>query len=132
MGITGLALPLMARPGIFIGIGAPAPVVTVTVPAPVVVVSPVPDTYVWDGAEYVGVVGGQYYYLGPGNLWLVMDPTRLARFHAWAKVHADWRSHAVQNEKYRQDAHGHVAPMHDAHGQGHDYNNNNKNHNYQH
>src|SRR5579863_3586152 len=47
---------------------APAPVY-VAPPPPVVEVAPVmiPDSYMWDGYEYVGLVGDQYYYLGPGN-----------------------------------------------------------------
>src|ERR1700734_1499856 len=72
------ALPLMAGPVVTVQV--PAPVVTVqvpapvvTVPAPVVTVEAVPDTYVWDGDEYVGIVGGQNYFLGPGNVWLAFD-----------------------------------------------------------
>jgi hypothetical protein len=44
--------------------------------APSVVVAPpvieepvmVPETYVWDGYENVGVVNGQYFYLGAGDV----------------------------------------------------------------
>lgn len=64
-------------------------------------VAVVPDSYVWDGYEYVGVVDNQYYYLGPGNVWMVMDPTRFQRFHVWARNHPDWRAHATQNVLYR-------------------------------
>lgn len=91
-----------------------APVVTVPAPAVTVVVG-VPDDYVWDGTEYVGVVGDQYYYLGPDHVWLVMDAPRLARFHGWEKSHADWRMHAIRNEKYRRDAHGHDVPLRGMH-----------------
>jgi hypothetical protein len=84
-------------------------------PPPAVVVAPVmiPDSYVWDGYEYVGVVGDQYYYLGPDNFWLVCDPFRLGRFHGWEGGHADWRSHAVRNDRFRADRAGHVHPRHD-------------------
>ena len=51
----------------------------------------VPDSYAWDGYEYVGLVGDQYYYLGPGNVWLFCEPFRLERFHGWERGHADWR-----------------------------------------
>src|SRR5581483_2144672 len=59
---------------------APPPVVVA--PAPVVtVIVGVLDSYVWDGDEYVGVVGSDYYYLGPDNVWVICDPVRLGRFH---------------------------------------------------
>lgn len=112
--------------GIQIGVPAPPPVI-VRVPSPVVTVEVgVPDYYVWDGYEYVGVVGGQYYYLGPDNVWVVCDPVRLARWHQWEKVHDDWRAHATVNVRYRTDAHGHYQSRHaarpgkrDDHDRGH-------------
>ncbi|MGH7992355.1 MAG: hypothetical protein ACREDQ_02485 [Limisphaerales bacterium] len=111
-GIAGLAaLTLMSGPVVTVHV--PAPVVTVQVPAPTITVA-VPDTYVWDGYEFVGVVGDQYYYLGPGNVWIVCDRARLTRFHGWEKAHADWRAHAIVNERYRLDAHGHMQPRHPA------------------
>ena len=99
-------------------VGLEFPVVTV---APVVVVGPpvieapvmVPEAYTWDGVEYVGLVGDQYYYLGPGNVWLVAGPDRLARFHGWERGHADWRGHATRNDRFRKDARGHVQPRRD-------------------
>ncbi len=70
----------------------------VYVPPPEVVVTVgVPDSYVWDGVEFVGVVGGQYMYLGPGGGWLVCDAFRLDRFHGWERGHPDWRRTAVRN-----------------------------------
>ncbi|HVV01697.1 MAG TPA: hypothetical protein VHH88_10075 [Verrucomicrobiae bacterium] len=75
----------------------PPPAPVVVEPAPVMV----PDSYVWDGYEYVGLVGDQYYYLGPGNVWIVAEPFRLARFHSWERYHRDWRAHAIRNEHYR-------------------------------
>ena len=92
---------------------APAPVVVA--PAPVWV----PDSYTWDGYEYVGIVGDQYYYLGPGDVWLVCDPFRLHRFHGWEGGHRDWRDHAVRNDRFRRDEHGHVQPRHDGQGDRH-------------
>jgi hypothetical protein len=87
----------------------PPPVVVA--PAPVVV-EPVmvPDSYVWDGYEYVGVVGGGYFYLGAGNVWLACEPFRLERFHGWERGHPDWRSHAVRNDRFRRDREGHEHP----------------------
>ena len=91
--------------------------VVVVAPAPVVVapMEPVmvPDYYAWDGVEYVGFVGGQYFYLGAGNVWLVCEPFRLERFHGWEREHADWQTHAVRNDRYRTDSHGHYQPRHD-------------------
>jgi len=74
---------------------APAPVY---VPPPQAVVTVgMPDSYVWDGVEFVGVVGDQYMYLGPGGVWLVCDPVRLGRFHGWERGHPDWRRTAIRN-----------------------------------
>lgn len=83
--------------------------------APAVVVAPamVPETYTWDGLEYVGLVGDQYFYLGPGDVWLVAGPDRLERFHGWESGHPDWRSHATRNDRFRKDAHGNVQPRRD-------------------
>jgi hypothetical protein len=88
------------------------PAVTVA-PAPPVEPVMVPEDYVWDGYEYVGLVGNQYYYLGPGNIWLVCEPFRLARFRGWQKGHPDWRAHAVRNMQFRRDASGHEHPRRD-------------------
>jgi hypothetical protein len=67
-------------------------------PPQAVVTVGVPDSYAWDGYEYVGLVGGQYMYLGPGGVWLGLDPFRLDRFHGWERGHPDWRGHAIRNE----------------------------------
>jgi hypothetical protein len=80
--------------------GPPPPAVTVGV-----VVAP--DYYVWDGFEYVGVVGGRYYYLGPRNVWVACEPFRVTRFHDWERYHPDWHNHAIRNEHYRNDNRGH-------------------------
>jgi hypothetical protein len=66
----------------------------------------VPAFYVWDGSEYIGFIGDQYYFLAPGNLWLPLSGNRLNRFRAWEKDHHDWRSHAIRNERFRRDAQG--------------------------
>lgn len=106
-------------------VSAPATVVTVQSP-PAVMLGTVPDSYVWDGDEYVGLVGNNYYYLGPNHDWLRLDAPRLGRFHDWEKVHTDWRSHAIHNEHYRYDAHGNDAPHPD---QGHDGDHHDRDHN---
>ena len=108
-----VALPSMAEQRVGVQINVPAPVVVV--PAPTVTVQAVPDSYVWDGTEYVGVVGSQYYYLGPGNVWLTLDGPRVTRFHEWERGHADWRAHAIRNDRFRHDAHGHEVPFHGGH-----------------
>src|ERR1700722_4135171 len=91
---TGVVLACVAGPTIIITAPAPpVPTVVVTTPVPAppaVTVDVVPDTYAWDGTEYVGVVGTQYYYLDPGNVWMVMDADRLNRFHGWEGAHRDW------------------------------------------
>ena len=93
------------------------PMVVVAPPPPVVMVSAepvmVPDDYAWDGVEYVGFVGDQPFYLGPGNVWLVCEPFRMERFHGWERHHADWREHAIRNDRFRADHNGHVQPRHD-------------------
>jgi hypothetical protein len=107
------ALPSMAGPTVGVQITVPAPVIVA--PAPAVTVQTVPDSYVWDGTENVGIVGSQYYYLGPGNVWLTLDGPRVTRFHEWERGHADWRTHAIRNDRFRRDAHGHEVPFHDNH-----------------
>jgi hypothetical protein len=119
---VGFAFALMPQclggPGIIINpptvvISPPAVVVSVPPPAVEVQVA-VPDYYVWDGYEYVGVVGSQYYYLGPGNVWLVCDPVRFQRFHTWEGGHPDWRTHATHNVHYRNSSgHNQPQPKHD-------------------
>ncbi|HEY3761230.1 MAG TPA: hypothetical protein VGN23_05735 [Verrucomicrobiae bacterium] len=110
-----MAMPVLAGPGVGVQIQVgvptpPPPVVVVPAPAPPTAVVVVPDSYAWDGNEYVGMVGDQYYYLGPGDMWVPMDQPHMARFHIWVGSHADWRSHAIVNEKYRYDAHHNYAP----------------------
>jgi hypothetical protein len=80
----------------------------------------VPDDYVWEGYEYVGLVGGVYFYLGPGNVWFRCEPWRLERFHGWERYHPDWHNHAIHNDRYRRDAQGHEHPWHGDHGHDHD------------
>lgn len=86
--------------------------VVVVGPAPVEVAYSepvmVPETYVWDGYENVGLVGGQYFYLGPGNIWVTCEPYRLERFHGWEGDHRDWQEHAVHNDRFRNDRDGRV------------------------
>ena len=99
------AATLSTRAGVDITIGVPAPVVVV---APVILV---PEVYVWDGVENVGIVDGQYFYLGPGDVWVACDPDRLIRFHGWERGHADWQTHAIRNDRYRRDARGNAQPV---------------------
>jgi|SRR5665213_2321507 len=85
----------------------------VVVAPPAVEVAMVPDDYYWDGYEYAGLVGDQYYYLGPGNAWVVCDPIRLGHVHVWEGGHPDWRVHVIHNDRYRSDSHGHYHPRRD-------------------
>jgi hypothetical protein len=73
----------------------------------------VPDYYVWDGYEYVGVIGSQYYYLAPGDVWAPMPSERRERFEHWEHNHHDWQEHAIRNERYRHDMNGHEYPWHE-------------------
>jgi len=98
----GLVSGCVVRPYGGVAVEAPSPV---TVEAGVV-----PDDYVWDGYEYVGVVGSGYYYLGPNHVWLVAGSDRIARFHGWVRYHPDWHAHAIVNVRYRTDVHGHYQP----------------------
>ena len=111
IGISSLAaLPLMAGPSVLVQVSAPA-----------VTVAAVPGAYAWDGYEYVGVVGTQYYYLDAGNAWLPLDTGRLGHFHDWERIHADWRAQAIRNDLHRYDAHGHYVPRHDDKSHDHGY-----------
>ena len=83
----------------YVGVGVEAPL-------PAVEVEVYPDYYWWDGYEYVGIVGGQYYYLGPRHAWIVCEPFRVERFHEWERGHPEWREHATYNEHYRPAGRG--------------------------
>ena len=85
-----------------------AVVVTPGPPPPRMVVSPpprvpmgFPDRYIWDGRQFVGVVGNQPYYLGPGNVWIPMDQPRLNRWRTWERSNPNWRTRATRNTRYR-------------------------------
>jgi len=91
----------------------PPPTVVVATPAP----APIPDSYVWDGTEYVGCIGDSYFYLGPGNIWVACDGPRLERFHGWERQHGGWRGHAIKNVRFRNDGkdHPHGPPRPEKH-----------------
>lgn len=96
--VMGIALALVySGPAVGQVVVTPPTVVV----SPPVVMTPVPEYYVWDGSEYVGVVGDQYYYLGPGDVWIIMDPPRMHWFEVWERGHGDWRAHATRNTRYR-------------------------------
>jgi hypothetical protein len=103
-GLSGLmAIALVAGCTYYSSPPPPGPVATVQTDY-------VPDDYIWDGYEYVGYGGGQYYYLGPNHVWVICDPVRAQRYHNWQTAHPDWHTHAVVNVNYRVDAHGHEHP----------------------
>jgi hypothetical protein len=83
----------------------PAPVIVAPAPAPVVVV---PESYVLDGYEYVGFVGGQYVYLGPGNVWMPLEPYRLHRWYYYQRYHPDWRAHMIHQEIHNEHLQHHL------------------------
>jgi len=82
------------------------PSMVISGPAPVVVSQPVvgiglyPETYIWDGFEYVGVAGGEYMYLGPSGFWYHCEPWRLERFHGWERGHGNWKSHSGHDDHF--------------------------------
>ena len=122
MAQTIIIHPPMPPPPPVVVVPPPPPRVIVVPPPPVVTVDVVPDYYVWDGDEYVGVVGDQYVCLGPGDVWLPMPRERIVFFHDWESHHHDWREHAIENERYRSDSHGKVHPWkehHQDHDSGH-------------
>src|SRR5271155_715464 len=93
--VCSLAFIAAVAAGCTVSVAPPS----VYVPPPEAVVTVgVPDSYTWDGVEFVGFVGGQYMYLGPGGGWLVCDSVRLDRFHGWERGHPDWRRNAIRNE----------------------------------
>ena len=95
MGLTLAAgLPCIAGPTV--AEVTPRPVLITTAP-----VAEVPTVYVWDGSEYVGQVGANYYYLGPNKTWVKFDKPRQDRFDDWQKKNPGWRSHQIQNTRYR-------------------------------
>ena len=103
VGLASALVPCLAAPTVIV---APTPPTTVVAPV-------VPDYYVWDGDEYVGVVGDNYYYLGPGNVWMLMDAHRMHHFQDWERSHKDWRTHATHNVRYKNAPPPQVEPMRD-------------------
>jgi len=91
---------------VYVGPPVAPPVYVAEAPEPEMV----PDTYVWDGYENVGMINGGYFYLGAGNVWLAADPYRLERFHGWEGGHPGWRDHAIRNDRFRNDRNGHFQP----------------------
>ena len=53
-----------------------------------------PESYVWDGSEYVGLYGDQHVYWNSGT-WDVCGAVMLERIHGWETDHPAWRSEAV-------------------------------------
>ena len=79
-------------------------------PPPVQETVMVPETYVEVDGVNVGIIGGQYYILS-GGVW-VIDRAHYAYYHGWFRDHPTyWREHAIRNELYRRDAHGHERPI---------------------
>ena len=115
LGVCGLAAAALISGCVVSPYGG----VAVVAPAPAVTVDVYPDDYIWDGYEYVGIVGGAYFYLGPGNVWLRCEPWRLERFHGWERYHSDWHAHAIHNERYRHDDGGHDNDHNRGRDQGH-------------
>lgn len=103
-------LPIIATAGIALALANPCIAQPATVasarPPAIPRNSPqalaVPQTYVWDGFEFVGRVGSQYYYIGPNNTWMVLDGVRLRRFQRWQKADPNWQQRQIRNTRYFQ------------------------------
>lgn len=78
-----------------VAVQAPPPPVAAPVPPPTGYASYAPDYYVWDGNEYVGVIGDQYVYYS-GGVWVTAPSVIVGRFHGWERYHPDWRRHAYR------------------------------------
>ena len=117
MSIAGLAAPMMVTPATAAQEARPATTVPAATPAAGLTQGAVPDSYVWDGSEYVGMVGHQYYYLNSHKYWAPMSQPGMQRFDAYAKTHPNWKSHCIRNLNYRRDANGHVVPLAGPRGQ---------------
>jgi hypothetical protein len=111
--VSGCVVQPNGQVGLYLPVIAVAPPVVVVAPAVAVEPVMVPEAYTWDGVEYVGLVGDQYFYLGAGDVWLLAGPDRLERFHGWEHGHPDWRNHATRNDRFRKDARGHAQPRRD-------------------
>ncbi|HZI32723.1 MAG TPA: hypothetical protein VFF11_10295 [Candidatus Binatia bacterium] len=70
-------------------------------PPRVAVVGFVPDDCFWDGYEYVGWYGDQYYYWGPEHVWIICDPVRVQRVNVWISDHPHWRTQARPSVQYQ-------------------------------
>jgi hypothetical protein len=81
-------------------------------PANVAVVGIVPDYCFWDGFEYVGWYGGQYYYWGPNRVWIGCDPVRVQRVNVWVNAHPDWRTSVTTVAPARVIPAGHPEAVH--------------------
>jgi hypothetical protein len=60
----------------------------------------VPQTYVWDGFEFVGRVGSKYYYLGPHKTWVLMDAARRQRYQQWQRANPNWQQRQIRNTQF--------------------------------
>jgi len=99
LGALFIVVMLLASSGCYTAPPAVAVQTSPAVPAPPVppstaYVQYAPDYYVWDGAEYVGVSGGNYVYWTGGS-WLLAPPIIIGHFNGWQRYHPDWRRHAV-------------------------------------
>jgi hypothetical protein len=107
-----VALALMASGAVITGLtGGCADKEPPPPPPHVAVIGFVPDYCFWDGYEYVGWYGDQYYYWGPGRVWLICDPVRVQRVTVFINAHPDWSKRARPNLQYPVDASGHPQPL---------------------
>ncbi|MGO9200631.1 MAG: hypothetical protein ACLQM8_08825 [Limisphaerales bacterium] len=87
---------VVVHPAVEVG-PLPPPSPPAVVPAPAYI----PDSYVWDGYEYVGLCNGQYVCWSAGG-WLPCDAVILGRFHGWERYHPGWRRGAFRYERGRE------------------------------
>lgn len=117
-GLAGLGVAALMSGCVMEPYGEGGAVVVGPPPPPAVEVAVYPDSYWWDGYEYIGIVGGDYYYLGPGNVWITCEPFRVERFREWQRVHPDWHERATVNERYHSVGPGHGQNRDEGRGRG--------------
>ncbi len=81
-------------------------------PPNVAVVGFLPDYCFWDGYEYIGWVGTDYYYWSPRHVWVISDPVRVQRANVWMKAHPEWASHVANTAQPKPKIDNHPQVQH--------------------
>ena len=106
-----ISLALVASGMAIIGLTAGCADSEPSPPPRVAVVGFVPDYCFWDGYEYVGWYGDDYYYWGPHRTWIICDPIRVQHVKVYVQDHPNWGTRVRPNVQYPVDANGHPHPL---------------------